>query len=110
MKLPSRIEGQTGLVVAGSDMLDNIWVEKYRPAELSDIVLSDANRAIFEEMSVKEEIPNLLFIGKPGIGKTSLAKIIVKNILRCQYMYINASDENGIETIRSKVTNFSFKI
>lgn len=55
----------------------------------------------------KEEIPNLLFTGGPGIGKTSSAKIIVNNILECQYLYINASDENGIDTIRTKVTSFA---
>tara|TARA_R110002110_G_scaffold16764_9_gene72165 strand:- start:227 stop:1063 length:837 start_codon:yes stop_codon:yes gene_type:complete len=53
------------------------------------------------------DIPQLLFVGSAGIGKTSLAKIITNNILQCQYLYINASDENGIDTIRSKVTNFS---
>ena len=47
------------------------------------------------------------FEGPPGIGKTSLAKILVKSVLESQYLYINASDENGIDTIRTKVTNFS---
>ena len=55
----------------------------------------------------KQEIPNLLLIGIQGIGKTSLAKIIVNDILGCQYLYINASDENGIDTIRNKVVSFS---
>ena len=86
---------------------DNLWVEKYRPKTFDDIVLSVDNKQILEDVLSKNEIPNLLFIGTPGIGKTSLAKIIVKDSLQCQYLYINASDENGIETIRSKVTNFS---
>ena len=86
---------------------DNLWVEKYRPKTFSDIVLSADNKKILGDILSANEIPNFLFIGAPGIGKTSLAKIIVKDSLQCQYLYINASDENGIETIRSKVTNFS---
>jgi replication factor C small subunit len=88
-------------------IFDSLWVEKYRPQTLTDIVLSEDNRRILEDVIKKNEIPNFLFIGNPGIGKTSLAKIIVKDALSCQYLYINASDENGIDTIRSKVTNFS---
>lgn len=89
------------------DIFKNLWVEKYRPKTLDEIVLTDANRTILDKFCSDEEIPNLLFIGNAGIGKTSLAKIIVHNILECQYLYINASDENGIDTIRTKVTNFS---
>jgi DNA polymerase III delta prime subunit len=85
----------------------NLWVEKYRPAKFDDFVISDDNKAFINSFKGKTEIPNLLFTGNPGIGKTSLAKIIVNDILECQYLYINASDENGIDTIRSKVTNFA---
>lgn len=86
---------------------DSLWAEKYRPRVIDDIVLTEDNRRILGDVLSKNEIPNLLFIGSPGIGKTSLAKIIVRDSLQCQYLYINASDENGIETIRSKVTTFS---
>lgn len=86
---------------------DSLWVEKYRPSQLNEIVLSDANRAVFEKFDRCKEVPNLLFVGNAGIGKTSLAKIICNSILECQYLYINASDENGIDTIRTKVTNFA---
>ena len=88
-------------------MFDNLWVEKYRPKDLSEIVLSDNNRAIIDKFSDDGEIPNLLFVGPPGVGKTTLAKVIVHSILQCQYLYINASDENGIDTIRSKVVQFA---
>lgn len=87
------------------NMFDNLWVEKYRPKTLDEMVLSDENRNFFK--TIKGEIPNLLFVGTPGIGKTTIAKIIVNDILKCQYLYINASDENGIDTIRSKVSGFS---
>ena len=86
-------------------MFNNLWVEKYRPATLDEMVLSDSNKTYFK--SIKDEIPNLLFVGTPGIGKTTIARIIVQDILKCQYLYINASDENGIDIIRSKVSSFS---
>ena len=88
-------------------MFDNLWVEKYRPSDLESMVLSDSNRKCFEKFNKAQEIPNLLFSGSAGIGKTSLAKIICNSMLECQYLYINASDENGIDMIRTKVTNFS---
>jgi len=86
---------------------DSLWVEKYRPKELTDFIINENNRVLIESFKNKKEIPNLLFIGTPGLGKTTLAKIIVNSILECQYLYINASDENGIDTIRTKVTSFA---
>jgi replication factor C small subunit len=88
-------------------MFQNLFVEKYRPKTLADIVLSVEERSYFESLKSKEEIPNLLFAGNPGTGKTTLSKIIATDILDCQYLYINASDENGIDTIRSKVIGFA---
>jgi len=88
-------------------MFQNLFVEKYRPRKLEDIVLTPEERAYFESLKSKEEIPNLLFAGNPGTGKTTLSKIIATDILDCQYLYINASDENGIDTIRSKVIGFA---
>ena len=86
-------------------MFDSLFTEKYRPKTLTDLVLSNSNRKYFN--SITDEIPNLLFVGTPGIGKTTLARILVNDILECQYLYINASDENGIDTIRSKVVGFA---
>ena len=86
---------------------DNLFIEKYRPKTLNDIVLSKEDREFFESLAQKQEIPHLLFAGVQGSGKTSLAKIIVNQILDCQYLYINASDENGIDTIRGKISGFA---
>jgi DNA polymerase III delta prime subunit len=88
-------------------MFNNLFVEKYRPKNLQDIVLSSEELCFFKSLAEKDEIPNLLFAGSPGTGKTSLSKIIVNDVLNCQYLYINASDESGIDTIRNKVVGFS---
>jgi len=87
--------------------ISDIWCEKYRPSTLDEIVLDKSTKNYFIKVQSEQNIPNVLFVGKPGIGKSSLAKIIVKDILKCQYLYINASDENGIDTIRTKVLNFA---
>ena len=84
---------------------DKIWVEKYRPQTLSDVILDKETLRVVEEYT--NEIPNLLFVGNPGTGKTTLARVIVNDILRCNYLYINASDESGIDTIRHNITNFA---
>lgn len=89
-------------------IFDSLWVEKYRPNNLQEMVLDDNTRVSFEEFKSTQMIPNLLFIGNAGIGKTSLAKVIAKDVIKdSQYLYINASDENGIDTIRVAVTNFA---
>lgn len=90
------------------DNLSKIWVEKHRPQTLDEIVLPADTRKIVESFRDNRELTNhLLLISAPGQGKTSLAKIIIKSILECDYLYINASDENGIDTIRTKVIGFA---
>jgi len=90
-----------------SQLFDGLWIERYRPRTLKDIVLSDRVKQEIERFREQKEIPHLLFVSSPGQGKTSLAKIIATEILDCVYLYINASDENGIDTIRTKITGFA---
>ena len=84
---------------------DKIWVEKYRPTKLDDLILDEQSLRVVSQF--EGEIPNLLFTGNPVTGKTTLARIIVNDILGCNYLYINASDESGIDTIRHNITNFA---
>lgn len=84
-----------------------LWIEKYRPKTLGEIVLSKDDREFFEKLNEKQDIPHLLFAGTAGVGKSSLAKIIINDVLNCDSLYINASDENGIDTIRGKIVGFA---
>jgi replication factor C small subunit len=85
---------------------NNLWVEKYRPTKLADYVGNEHLKSKVEGYLENGEIPHLLLYGKAGTGKTTLAKLIVKSI-ECDYMVINASDENNVETVRNKVKNFA---
>ena len=85
---------------------NNLWVEKYRPSKLSDYVGNEHLKSKVQGYLENGEIPHLLLYGKAGTGKTTLAKLIVKSI-DCDYMVINASDENNVETVRNKVKNFA---
>ena len=87
------------------NIANNLWVEKYRPKTLDEIVLDDKTREFVKNCLQKKTIPHLLLYGKQGMGKTSLAKIIVKE-LGCDYLYINASDTRGIDTVRDEIKNF----
>ena len=83
-----------------------LWIEKYRSQTLQQYIGNDAIKARIADCIAKNDIPHLIFAGSAGTGKTTLAKLIVKNI-QCDYLYINASDENGIDTIRDKVKGFA---
>lgn len=84
----------------------DLWVERWRPKILEDILLSKETSDYFNEVKITKNIPHLLFFGNPGVGKTTLARIIVNDLLKCQYLYINASDENSVDIVRGKISNF----
>jgi len=80
--------------------------EIYRPKNLSTYVGNKSLKESIAKQLLNNDIQNYLFYGPAGTGKTTLAKIIVNN-LDCDHLYINASDERGIETIREKVSGFA---
>ena len=85
---------------------NTLWVEKYRPSNLDTYIGNDHLKSKVSTYLESGDLPHLLLYGKAGTGKTTLAKILVKNI-ECDYLYINASDENNVDTVRNKVKNFA---
>ena len=89
------------------EKVDNsLWVEAYRPTKLEDYVGNEHLKSKVEGYLETGDVPHLLLYGRAGTGKTTLAKLIVKSV-DCDYMIINASSENNVETVRNKVTNFA---
>ena len=84
----------------------SLWIEKYRSENLEQYIGNDAVKDRIAACIASNDIPHFIFSGTAGTGKTTLAKLIVKNI-KCDYLYINASDENGIDVIRDKVKGFA---
>ena len=87
-------------------MSNTLWVEKYRPSNLDTYIGNDHLKSKVSVYLESGDLPHLLLYGKAGTGKTTLAKLLVNNI-DCDYLYINASDENNVETVRTKVKNFA---
>ena len=85
---------------------NSLWVEKYRPSSLDTYIGNEHLKSKVEVYLESGDLPHLLFYGRAGTGKTTLAKLLVKNI-DCDYLYINASDENSVEIVRDKVKNFA---
>ena len=83
-----------------------LWVEKHRPKTLDTYIGNEQLKSKVQVYLDSGDLPHLLLFGKAGTGKTTLAKLLVNNI-DCDYLYINASDENNVETVRSKVKNFA---
>ena len=90
-------------------MSNTLWVEKYRPSTLENYIGNEHLTSKVKHYLETGDLPHLLLFGKAGTGKTTLAKILVKNI-ECDYLYINASDENNVETVRTKVKEFASTI
>ena len=89
------------------EKVDNsLWVEAYRPVKLVDYVGNAHLKSKIEGYLETGDVPHLLLHGRAGTGKTTLAKLIVKSV-DCDYMVINASDENNVDTVRNKVKNFA---
>jgi len=83
-----------------------LFVEKYRPSTLDGYLGNESFIKDLEEWIKNQDFPNLLLHGGPGTGKTTAAKLII-NSIDCDYLYLNCSDENGIDAIRDKVRQFA---
>ena len=85
---------------------NSLWVEKYRPRKLTEYVGNEHLKQKVSDYLQSGDVPHLLFFGKAGTGKTTLAKLIV-NSINCDHIIINASDENNVDTVRNKVKGFA---
>ena len=89
--------------------MKNLWTEVYRPSDLDGYVFRDqAQKEQVSSWISSGSIPHLLFSGAPGVGKTTLAKILIQqlNVNEYDVLEINASRENSVDTIRDKITGF----
>jgi len=87
-------------------MDDFLWVEKYRPKTIEECVLPTALKETLLEFVSKGDLPNLILSGGPGVGKTTAAKAMLDE-LGLTYMFINGSEESGIDVLRTKIKNFA---
>ena len=88
------------------EIKNTLWVEKYRPSSLDSYIGNEHLRSKVKVYIESGDLPHLLLYGRAGTGKTTLAKLLVNNI-ECDYLYINASDENSVDVVREKVKNFA---
>jgi DNA polymerase III delta prime subunit len=86
-----------------------LWVEKYRPQKIDDCVLPEALKKTFKEYIIKGELPNFLLCGTAGTGKTTVAKALC-NEIGAEYMFINGSEESGIDVLRTKIKSFASSV
>ena len=87
-------------------MSNTLWVEKYRPSTLDTYIGNEHLKSKVSMYLESGDLPHLLLYGRAGTGKTTLAKLLVNNI-ECDCLYINASDENNVDTVRTKVKSFA---
>ena len=83
-----------------------LWVDEYRPKDVCSCLLPKTLKDTFLEFVESDNIPNLILSGKPGVGKTTIAKAMLEQI-GATYMMINGSEESGIDILRTKIKNFA---
>jgi len=83
-----------------------IWVEKYRPHKIEDCILPEEMKKTFQVYVDKKEVPNMIFSGGPGVGKTTVARALCDEI-GLDHILINGSKESGIDTLRTTITNYA---
>src|SRR3990167_4791164 len=91
--------------------MSNLWTEKYRPRKFEDVKGQDVAITKIKAFVEQQNMPHLLFTGPAGVGKTSLALVVVKSLFKDQwhqnFLELNASDERGIDVVRNKVKDFA---
>lgn len=86
-----------------------LWCERYRPQKVVDCILPDRLKKVFQDYVDKQSIPNLMLTGTAGVGKTTVAIAMCEEI-KADYLFINSSDERGIDTLRTKIKGFASTI
>ena len=86
-----------------------LWCEKYRPQTIDECILPESMKKTFKEFIDSGELPNFLFTGGAGVGKTTVAKALC-NEIGAEYLFINGSEESGIDVLRSKIKNFASSV
>ena len=87
-------------------MKEFLFVEKYRPQTIADCILPQGLKDTFEQIVQKGELPNMMFTGSAGVGKTTVARALC-NELDLDYMMINGSEDGNIDTLRGKIKQFA---
>ena len=90
----------------GNSTKDIVWAQKYRPSTLDELILPKRMKDTFQSFVDAGEVPNIILYGKPGTGKTSAVLAIMK-MLGADYMMINGSTKNGIDTLRYDITDYA---
>lgn len=88
---------------------DFLWVEKYRPRKVADCILPERLKNTFQAYITQGSIPNLMLTGTAGVGKTTVALAMCEE-LGINYLFINSSDERGIDTLRVKIKGYASTI
>ena len=88
---------------------DFLWVEKYRPRNIADTILPENLKTVFQKIVDSGELPNMLFTGTAGTGKTTIARALCDQ-LNLDYILINASEDGNIDTLRGKIKQFASSI
>ena len=86
-----------------------LWTEKYRPQTIEECILPESMKKTFKEFIDSGELPNFLFCGGAGVGKTTVAKALC-NEIGAEYLFINGSEESGIDVLRNKIKNFASSV
>ena len=87
-------------------MQEYLWVEKYRPSKIDECILPKNLKETFKQFVQSGELPNFLFCGTAGVGKTTVAKALC-NEVGAEYLLINGSEESGIDVLRTKIKSFA---